>query len=480
MQISDLRASSREYDLYQHIVGRINIIELQFNLITRDGFQDNISEAKMSRLYEQKLISIMKLQEMKLALDTLSLIAHASGQSAGDSRHTYSSIRTEFMRLGSSESHCKRLFGVFIKRKKTKKPPFEAQYLKTLRTSGVQARCNTIKKLIEYEGRQRCYENWHLVFDTLTVEDKNLNVVFQKGSKAFKNYIRSVSRSIGRRIYGSVRKSDAAIRHGDCSHSYIAVIERGSQMGRLHIHVLHYCKVLPENCSDPNRKKGHPVNREIIGFKKFWKYGFSMPIACRFSSADAYGKMGWKWPVMQENKLYVSIPRSNVQQLSNYIGKYIVKAYHSNRSAKGNYLWRIRKSQKLGMKMITKALSNATSKMLEEILIHVETPIFKVRGKKIPHSLIRREAMKIYIKKMNRRSMSRTWKYLISQKPRPSIVEQLRSMMTKQWNPNWLNTGDSATLILNDKVTSRVCKLFDAAFLEVFGPHPISSFVVGG
>ena len=119
-------------------------------------------------------------------------------------------------------------------------------YKKLLKEKAMHARCDNVKKRLRYEAYQRLKEGWYLIFNTLTVDASNFDLVFSKDSKAWTNYVRLVDRSIGIQIFGSWRNALQARRVGDEFHSYYAVCEQGSTTGRLHIHVLHFCRRLPD------------------------------------------------------------------------------------------------------------------------------------------------------------------------------------------------------------------------------------------
>jgi len=219
--------------------------------------------------------------------------------------------------------------------------------------------------LIEVEARSR--EGWYVVFNTLTVAPHSMSKVFPSkvlrvlgtpearsgrvaGSRstAWTDYVRAVDRFFGQAAFGTYRNAMRERAKGNEYHTYFAVIEKGGENGRFHIHVLHVFKVLPSSCSDPNYGVNVPYNREIDALKKFWKLGtgFSAPIAVRFSYGDSFGRKGWRWPVElnKETKQYEPIKANPVGSVCGYVSKYITKSYFN----KDENLWRTRISRKMG------------------------------------------------------------------------------------------------------------------------------------
>ena len=92
-------------------------------------------------------------------------------------------------------------------------------------------------------------------------------MVFKKGARAWRDYVRNVDRYIGQHVYGTIRNSRLP-SHRDNYHSCFAVVEEGDEGGRLHIHCLHFCRSLPDDALlDPNAGRATPDRREIQAFK---------------------------------------------------------------------------------------------------------------------------------------------------------------------------------------------------------------------
>ena len=78
-----------------------------------------------------------------------------------------------------------------------------------------------------------------------------------------------------------------------------------------------------------------------ITAKKYWKFGFSKPIACRFGDDDAYGRLHWRWPVKMVDNSLVPLEKKPPEAIAKYMIKYLQKSEHNE----GDY-WRCRMSQK--------------------------------------------------------------------------------------------------------------------------------------
>ena len=90
-------------------------------------------------------------------------------------------------------------------------------------------------------------EGWAVVFNTLTVEPEYYDDVFRTGSNLWRNYIRTIDRAVAKSIFGSYRQRD-----GSDYFNYCAIVEHGSDTGRLHIHCIMSMRKLPKGCLDPN------------------------------------------------------------------------------------------------------------------------------------------------------------------------------------------------------------------------------------
>lgn len=273
---------------------------------------------------------------------------------------------------------------------------------------------------IAYRHRQ----GWYMVFNTLTVDTHNYYRVFRKDSVHFKNYIRKVDRAV---------KIDAPEYH-----TYFACVEEGTEHGRMHIHVIHFIKQIPDTWRDPNRARVIPNLRQIAAMWDFWFEGWSTPYAVRYSPRDAYGLAGWRWPVDEELKQReVNSPLA----LGIYMTKYITKSHQSEKRDK--LLWRIRKTHKLGQHLLDLMVQQLTPQHQRE-LIKAEQITLRWGTKTIPTHLIRQTCLR-HLQSSTNPNASEILTLGKSAKPRPSPLHYLRGSTQRIDANNQPNTGASQT-----------------------------------
>lgn len=179
-------------------------------------------------------------------------------------------------------------------------------------------------------------DGWFFVFDTLTLDDVRLDN-FYANKTAMRDYFRKIGNEVLKAENRSVNDS-----YNDC-YKYFCVPEFGTDNGRLHFHVLHCIRTLPFQCKDPNYGKKTRNYREIRFFKQFWNYGFSSPIAVRYTN-DAFTKKGWLW-VVDKNKQPLKAKPPVAVAL--YICKYVSKQINQTQSIKrGEEKWAIQTMMK--------------------------------------------------------------------------------------------------------------------------------------
>src|SRR5207237_8258689 len=84
--------------------------------------------------------------------------------------------------------------------------------------------------------------------------------------------------------FPSRRSSDlkANDSHADC-YQYFCVPEYGTANGRLHFHAVHFMRTLPTGSVDPNFGRRVRNRRQLNSLQNTWPYGYSMPIAVRYT-----------------------------------------------------------------------------------------------------------------------------------------------------------------------------------------------------
>src|SRR5207245_6513919 len=104
------------------------------------------------------------------------------------------------------------------------------------------------------------------------------------------DYIRDIGRSVQ-----ATECRNANDSHADC-YQYFCVPEYGTPNGRLHFHAVHFMRTLPTGSVDPNFCRRVRNRRQLNSLQNTWPYGYSMPIAVRYTQ-DAFSRSGWLWPV---------------------------------------------------------------------------------------------------------------------------------------------------------------------------------------
>src|SRR5437660_12547675 len=79
-------------------------------------------------------------------------------------------------------------------------------------------------------------------------------------------------------------------------HDALPISEYGTANGRLHFHAVHFMRTLPTGSVDPNFGRRVRNRRQLNSLQNTWPYGYSMPIAVRYTQ-DAFSRSGWLWPV---------------------------------------------------------------------------------------------------------------------------------------------------------------------------------------
>lgn len=283
-----------------------------------------------------------------------------------------------------------------------------AAIVEQMNEAGRQARAAYQRACCAYEVAYRTHQNWFMIFNTLTVAPGSYYKVFSKKSRAFRDYIRKIDRSI-----------EKVCGNSEPYHTYFAVVEEGAQHGRLHIHVVHFCKKLPAGSQDPNTGKDIPTRRELNTFKTHWPHGFSSPIMVRYAPNDAYGLSGYRWPF--DLKTNAPLKVRSQHRLANYLTKYITKSYHSPKREK--LLWRIRKTQKLGNALLAELLSTSTPSHLLAIASCTSLNI-KLNHQLIPPHLLRQMAIRAYLAHPSSDNHNITlMQRAASLKPLPSLLQ---------------------------------------------------------
>src|SRR5260370_776569 len=154
--------------------------------------------------------------------------------------------------------------------------------------------------------------------------------------------------------------------HADC-YQYFCVPEYGTANGRLHFHAVHFMRTLHTGSVDTNFGRRVRNRRQLNSLQNTWPYGYSMPIAVRYTQ-DAFSRSGWLWAVDAKGG---PLKATSYMAVGFYVAKYVHKETDSLLAAKSlvdkkwnNYLTsklrrlperrlRIRRSPTCGMNMLT-------------------------------------------------------------------------------------------------------------------------------
>src|SRR5437773_1558120 len=108
--------------------------------------------------------------------------------------------------------------------------------------------------------------------------------------------------------------------HADC-YQYFCVPEYGTAHGRLDFHAVHFMRTLPTATVDPNLARRVPNRRQLNSLQNTWPYGYSMPIAVRYTQ-DAFARSGWLWPVDAKGE---PLKATSYMAVGFYVAKYVNK-----------------------------------------------------------------------------------------------------------------------------------------------------------
>src|SRR5271163_3622947 len=157
----------------------------------------------------------------------------------------------------------------------------EASTMKSRRGFAIQRLMNAM--------RQAHADGWFIVFDTLTLADDRLEA-FYDNPNALRDYFRDIGRMV---LAAEGRKANDS--QADC-YQYFCVTEYGKANGGRHFNAVHFIRTLPTVSVYPTFGRRVRNGRQLNSFQNPWPYGYSMPIAVRYTQ-DAFSRSGWLWPV---------------------------------------------------------------------------------------------------------------------------------------------------------------------------------------
>src|SRR5690349_21288116 len=112
---------------------------------------------------------------------------------------------------------------------------------------------------------------------------------------------------------------------------------------QLHRHLLHGPRRCPDQQSSVLYRAGDPPHlhsfptrrssdlRQLNSLQNTWPYGYSMPIAVRYTQ-DAFSRSGWLWPVDAKGE---PLKATSYMAVGFYVAKYVNKKSDMDLAAKG-------------------------------------------------------------------------------------------------------------------------------------------------
>ncbi|AJK28213.1 putative replication initiation protein [Eel River basin pequenovirus] len=351
--------------------------------------------------------------------------------------------------------------------------------LKNLKENSLKARKAELLTRLEYELEYRIKNGWYCIFNTLTVNESSIEKVFEKGSRIFSDYVRSLDRGVGIAIHKNWRQAVTKRKEGNEFHTYFAVVERGTKNGRLHIHVIHMMKELPNGCVDPNAGRAIPNRREVTYLKRYWKYGYSAPIAVRFNTNDAFGKKYWRFPVKEVAKnRFESLECKDAGSIIGYIGKYMTKEY--DKPLEKEYVtWRTRLTRTLGTQIMKSLCRVVTKNQLLLLMTMKSTKEMKVLEKPLPLYKLRTIATQEYMRRSLTNQPLKIWESLICLTPRMSLLTHVKSMIQEKWTYRLQNYGITMTQIMSNMEGSNINKILNNLEKQIYGKKEIKYYARG-
>lgn len=367
----------------------------------------------------------------------------------------FKTINQAFRKLGNTETHIRKIFGDCLKPRANRKvDDVETNMLRKMAHSNRSKRVSELRTRILLEIIEKESKGWYIVFNTLTVANEYTKKVWDKENRVFEKYILALNYAIGK-IDGKEKQRT------DENHTYFAVVEEGSHSGRLHFHILHFFRHLPNNCHDPNRGRAIPHYRIINGLRRYWPYGFSTPVAVRLSAGDNYRRLNWRWPVVKKGKGYEALAASNPLRMARYMSKYINKTFEEDA-----FRWRTRLSKGFGTRIINQTIKNLPTRIIKDHLITVSMwKHLECQGIAMPMATTRKIAVKEYLLRTSNTNstskISTLQKSIQNIKPQPSIVEQHRTLMNPRLRSSSPNTSFIKTKNLNRMDIFKIKDEFD-------------------
>src|SRR5262245_14758256 len=117
---------------------------------------------------------------------------------------------------------------------------------------------------------------------------------------------------------------------GDCF-QYFCVPWYGTGNGIPPFHAVTFMATLSLSRLGPSFGRALPHARQVNSLQYTWPYGYSMPIAVRYTQ-DAFSRSGWLWPVDAKGE---PLKATSYMAVGFYVAKYVNKKSDMDLAAKG-------------------------------------------------------------------------------------------------------------------------------------------------
>ena len=285
------------------------------------------------------------------------------------------------------------------------------------------ARKNEYIQRIIRESQDAHQKRKFIVFDTLTIDPRSA-VRFEQDENAIRDYTRSIKQSIITNL-GYTRRNAP-----DDIYSYVCVPELGTRRGRLHYHILHFCKGLPIGATDPNIGRTVRNHTEIKIFKSHWKYGYSTPIAVRYSG-DQFTRLGWLAPIDSKYQFKAKDCNGVCFYLVKYIKKNVDERSELECQSKSEKS-RMSMTRKLGLKQTIHDLAKMnTTSLIQALNLHHTTSKYS--------KILKRSASVNLKSRLEQMPALKLWELL---PPAMKLISLLQDLMQGGQNLKQLNLED--------------------------------------
>ena len=281
---------------------------------------------------------------------------------------------------------------------------------------------------VAMEAADKLARGWYCVFDTRTLDSDEVDDWrdhFESSGSRFgswRSYLRRVTRVVGAASLGCSERECDSMDSSDWV-SRMSCVEWDGV--RPHMHDLWFFRDIPASWKrDPNWGSEYPVHREVLGMRDLWPYGLTMPIAVRTSVDDAWGRLGWRWPIDADgDPVVASVP----DVLGSYLAKYLSKSG-------GEKCLRMRASRQFGLLGLRRRLARLSPANLRRL----ESEPWPERvtlsnGLTLPTQLLKRELRHLRFSSRLAsmpNSEPRIARLLRARAVRRSFVARLRSLRT--------------------------------------------------